>query len=43
MGHFPTEAEVKHRLDHLAAHGATPYAFTFERPFTVAEAVVFGQ
>jgi hypothetical protein len=42
-GHIPTEAEVKHRLDHLAAHGATPYAFTFERPFTVAEALVFVQ
>jgi hypothetical protein len=31
------------RLDHLGRHGATPYAFTFERPFTAAQAAAFGR
>jgi hypothetical protein len=34
-GHIPTEAEVKGRLVHLARPGPTPWAFNFERPFTV--------
>jgi catechol 2,3-dioxygenase-like lactoylglutathione lyase family enzyme len=37
-GHTVTEKEVKDRLDHLAEHGPTPYAFTFERPFPPSQA-----
>jgi hypothetical protein len=40
-GHVVTEEEVKGRLDHLGKYGATPYAFTFEQPFTVAQALAF--
>jgi hypothetical protein len=36
-GEIPSEAEVKRRIEHLASHGPTPYAFTFERPFTVQD------
>lgn len=36
-GHLPTEKEVKQRLDYLAHHGPTPFAFTFENPFWVQE------
>jgi hypothetical protein len=36
-GQTPTEREVQHRMDHLAAAGATPYAFTFDQRFTVQE------
>lgn len=32
-GHIPTEAEVKRRIDYLAKHGPTPFAFDFGRPF----------
>jgi hypothetical protein len=32
-GHIVTEREIKERLDHLAQHGPTPYAFTFKQPF----------
>ena len=32
-GHTVTEREVLERLDHLAKHGPTPYAFTFQQPF----------
>jgi hypothetical protein len=32
-GHTVTEREVQERLDHLARHGPTPYAFTFQQPF----------
>ena len=31
-----TENQVKQRLDHLAKHGPTPYAFTFDHPFRLA-------
>lgn len=37
-GHSPTVAEAVARLDHLRAHGETPYAFSFRRKFTAAEA-----
>ena len=40
-GHIPTEAEVKRRLDHLAKHGPTPLAFTFEERFTIEEAMSY--
>lgn len=40
-GHVPTEAEVKQRLDSLAARGPTPFAFTFEQRFTVEEMLAF--
>jgi heme-degrading monooxygenase HmoA len=40
-GEIPTELEIASRLDYLAEHGPTPYAFTFERPFTVAEALAY--
>jgi hypothetical protein len=36
-GRIPTEVEVQTRIDHLAAFGATPYAFTFIHRFTVQE------
>jgi pimeloyl-ACP methyl ester carboxylesterase len=36
-GQIPTEREVEVRLEHLAASGATPYAFTFDQRFTVRE------
>jgi len=32
-GTFPTVAEGKARLDHLARHGATPHAFTLRERF----------
>jgi hypothetical protein len=37
-GQSVTEKQVKERLDYLGKHGPTPYAFTFERPFTVSQA-----
>ena len=33
-GHRPNWDEAKRRLDHLAAHGPTPEAFTFSRIFS---------
>lgn len=36
-GHVVTEKEVKERLDHLAEHGPTPRAFTFERRFALTQ------
>jgi hypothetical protein len=32
-GHVPTTAEARERLDHLAEHGPTPFAFTFKIRF----------
>lgn len=32
-GHRPTVAEAIDRLEHLRAHGPSPHAFTFRRPF----------
>jgi hypothetical protein len=40
-GHIPTPLEAKARLEHLDAHGATPYAFTFKHRFA-AEAAASG-
>src|SRR5689334_3241316 len=31
--HIPGVVEARERLDHLRAHGPTPFAFTFARPF----------
>lgn len=33
IGQQPTWIEVAERLDHLHAHGSTPYAFDFRHPF----------
>ncbi len=41
VGHMPTEVEIKERLDHLAMHGPTPFAFNFERRFTAADSSSF--
>jgi hypothetical protein len=40
-GQLPTERDIKGRLDHLARHGPTPYAFTFAQRFTASEAAAF--
>ena len=40
-GHTVTEKEIKDRLDYLGKHGATPYAFTFERRFTTTQAAEY--
>jgi hypothetical protein len=32
-GQIPTLAQARERLDHLRAHGPTPFAFTFRRRF----------
>jgi hypothetical protein len=32
-GHVPDVAEARERLDHLRAHGPTPFAFPFGAPF----------
>lgn len=37
----PTLEEAKARLDHLNEHGATPYAFTFKKRFSLQEALDF--
>lgn len=36
-GELPTEAEVARRMDHLVRYGPTPYAFSFDQPFTIRE------
>ena len=36
-GELPTIDQAKARLDHLAAHGPTPYAFTFKAVFSADE------
>ena len=38
-GHVPTVAEAKERLEHLGAHGPTPFAFTFRARFASPEAL----
>ena len=32
-GHEPTVEEARERIEHLRAHGATPFAFTFKQRF----------
>jgi hypothetical protein len=38
-GHIPTVEEAKERLSYLSAHGETPYAFSFKKPFSATESV----
>jgi hypothetical protein len=38
QNHIPTIVEAKERLEHLRAHGPTPYAFSFKQPFPAPEA-----
>ncbi len=38
-GHIPSVEEAKERLAYLRAHGETPYAFSFKKPFPAPEAV----
>ena len=40
QGHIPTVEEAKERLEHLRAHGETPYAFTFKKPFPMPDASI---
>ena len=40
-GKLPTEMNVKARFDHLEEHGPTPYAFTFNHPFELDEAITY--
>jgi len=37
-GHRPNPGEAKERLEHLQAHGDTPEAFSFKRPFAPPDA-----
>ena len=41
VGEVPTEVEIKRRFDYLYEHGATPFAFNFDKSFTVDEMVFF--
>ena len=41
-GHIPSVEDAKERLTYLQAHGETPYAFTFKKPFPADDAQ-FGQ
>jgi hypothetical protein len=38
-GHEPTVNEAKERLEHLQAHGPTPYAFTFRASYPNPDAI----
>jgi hypothetical protein len=38
-GHIPTVEEAKERLAYLSAHGETPYAFSFKKPFPMPEPI----
>jgi hypothetical protein len=40
-GERPTAMEAAGRLDHIRAHGETPYAFGFKKRFTAEEAITF--
>jgi hypothetical protein len=40
QGHRPGVDEAKQRLAHLDAHGPTPFAFTFKKPFPADEQFV---
>lgn len=39
-GHVPSVDEAKQRLEHLTAHGPTPFAFAFRVPFPPDPAVL---
>jgi len=36
-GHIPSVEEAIERLNHLRAHGETPYAFSFRKKFSIEE------
>ena len=38
-GHIPTVEDAKERLTYLSAHGETPYAFSFKKPFPAPETI----
>lgn len=38
QGHIPSVQEAKERLEHLGAHGETPYAFSIKRWFPAPDA-----
>jgi hypothetical protein len=38
VGHIPTVAEGRERLEHYQTHGATPYSFWFHKQFPVPSA-----
>jgi len=40
VGHRPSIGEAKKRLDHLAAHGPSPFAFTFRQTFDPDEGLI---
>jgi Domain of unknown function (DUF3291) len=42
-GYTPTVAEAKKRLEHLRCNGSTPYAFSFHKPFSPLDAIIFEQ
>ena len=37
VGEVPIEVEIKRRFDYLHRHGATPFAFNFDKSFTIEE------
>lgn len=40
-GQVPSEQEIQDRIDYLRTNGDTPYAFTFERRFTIRDTLAF--
>jgi len=40
-GEYPSEAEIERRREHFHQHSATPFAFTFDEPFTIEEVLEF--
>ena len=42
VGHIPTVAEARERLQHLKENGPTPHAFTFRTPFPAPDGQVGG-
>jgi hypothetical protein len=40
-GEAPSEKEIKQRFEHLQQKGSTPYAFTFDEPYTIEEMLEF--
>ena len=39
--HIPSEADVKQRVEYLTKQGPTPFAFTFEKRFSVEEMLAY--
>ena len=39
IGHIPTVAEGRERLEHYQRHGSTPYSFWFSQPFPMPATV----